>query len=432
MTFLHRIEDHQSLITVMRIQELLSGVNKDNILSTYKVLDEEGLLVLKHVAISRNVIRFIKLRWKEHDSLFKLFKLIYENSNDQNQYRESMLENLIYNTKHEEYPICDFMYDYIELISPDNLPIRTPFSDDIYNILFNDDADELSKIIFDLNFDINTNVKTSIPEIENPQIIDLAAFLSAFKCFKILLLNGANINCKTIEAAIAGGSFDILQLIEQEEDLEFRKNKSKYFRVSIYYHQREVFDWLKELDQIIYVDEQKLDVPININIDKKLYNLIEEYKNNYMNSIRNEFIYGLRDIENCNMLKNAYNENNYCEYEIGFRYTYYITLHRKIYDVPSIIDSFYLACSHGFLELVEIFYENKAYYSEISGLLSSSLNAACYHGHFNVVHFLLKNCGHRLGDINSSSKVDGHEPTTPIVSAIKYGSLKIVDSILKC
>ena len=70
-------------------------------------------------------------------------------------------------------------------------------------------------------------------------IIDFAAFYGSIKCFKYFLLNNAKIFPRICKYAIAGGNFEIIQLLEQNN-----QNFSDCFDISVSYHRYEISDWI--------------------------------------------------------------------------------------------------------------------------------------------------------------------------------------------
>ena len=123
----------------------------------------------------------------------------------------------------------------------------------------NDNIDKLQEISAQSNFDYNQNIlfspyeiysfisvleieystyeKHSFVESKEISLIDYAAFFGSIKCFKFLLLNGADLS-NTGKYAVAGGNLEIIHLCEQnnisfieadEAAIEFHRNDIFYY-----------------------------------------------------------------------------------------------------------------------------------------------------------------------------------------------------------
>ena len=122
---------------------------------------------------------------------------------------------------------------------------------DIFEILFHDDTDRfISYLSKNQSIDINTTIE--IPKTHKMhQLIEhfgdnfisylnICCLFGSTKCFKYLILNNCNITNKTPTFSVAGGSTEIIQILNQR-NISF-KNPS-YF-ASIIYHRYSLTDWL--------------------------------------------------------------------------------------------------------------------------------------------------------------------------------------------
>ncbi|OHT08740.1 hypothetical protein TRFO_04852 [Tritrichomonas foetus] len=81
-----------------------------------------------------------------------------------------------------------------------------------------------------------------------PRLIHIAAFFNSIKCFKYLLLNEADIESSdeagytTIHFAVAGGSVEIIRILEQQQFIIFNGTP----QVAAQFHQKEILEWLTE------------------------------------------------------------------------------------------------------------------------------------------------------------------------------------------
>lgn len=116
----------------------------------------------------------------------------------------------------------------------------------------NDNLDELQKSLFnqDFNFNFNGKISNCIYErcsFVNNEIsyIEYAAFFGAVKCFKYLLLNGANLSQNIAKFAVGGGNNEIIRICEQK-NCDFKDT----VQVAIKYHHWEIFKWLISTERI--------------------------------------------------------------------------------------------------------------------------------------------------------------------------------------
>lgn len=121
----------------------------------------------------------------------------------------------------------------------------------IREILQQDKIESLREMAANPNFDINQRINPSLFDpyfmaADKPTILEYAAFHSAIKCFRYLLLNGADTELKdsidraVVHYAIDGGSIEIVRICEQE-----RLNFDGALEESVKMYQFDIFEWLQ-------------------------------------------------------------------------------------------------------------------------------------------------------------------------------------------
>ena len=115
--------------------------------------------------------------------------------------------------------------------------------DQIIDSLFCDDLDEFQKVVaqsgkFDWNQPINESI-FSPPHMFSKTLIQFAARCGSVKCFRYLLLSGAD-RRGTVDSAIIGGSNEIVRVLHQEKG-----DFSRALRCAANNHRNEIFSWLQ-------------------------------------------------------------------------------------------------------------------------------------------------------------------------------------------
>ncbi|OHS93634.1 hypothetical protein TRFO_11624 [Tritrichomonas foetus] len=121
----------------------------------------------------------------------------------------------------------------------------------IREIIQRDDVAALREYAANPNFNINMKLMPSlfdsyIMASDHPPIIAYAAFHGAIKCFRYMLLNGADprqtdtLKRTVVHYAIAGGSIELVRICEQE-----RMNFDGALEESVKMYQFEIFEWLQ-------------------------------------------------------------------------------------------------------------------------------------------------------------------------------------------
>ncbi len=111
---------------------------------------------------------------------------------------------------------------------------RTLFCDNIEelkNIFLTKDINEMLGQIINIEYMCN-NERTAYP-------LEVSALFGSIKCFKYLMMNGAEINENLCKYAIAGGNMEIIHLIEQK-GMKFENCLER----AVEYHHFELFEWL--------------------------------------------------------------------------------------------------------------------------------------------------------------------------------------------
>ena len=115
--------------------------------------------------------------------------------------------------------------------------IENPFLDQtIESYIINDDLDKFVYSSCDQTNFYNKSTKLDSNEIT---LIDLAAKSGASKCFKYIMINGANITGNTAKFAVQSGNFDIIELCQQY-DCDF----SQCLETAIEAHRTEIVQWI--------------------------------------------------------------------------------------------------------------------------------------------------------------------------------------------
>ena len=116
--------------------------------------------------------------------------------------------------------------------------------DPIAKILREDDIDSIQERFSKSNLDVNGIIRPSDFERsdlinQGCKYIEFAAFYGSLKCFKFLFLNGADLRQYLSRFAVAGGNFDIIHILLENNFLF-----SDCHEVAIKYHRWEIFEWI--------------------------------------------------------------------------------------------------------------------------------------------------------------------------------------------
>lgn len=116
----------------------------------------------------------------------------------------------------------------------------------------NDSIDDLQHLLNNSKLDLNSRNSPSSYEWRSflqkcPTFLQIAAFFGSVKCFKYLLLNGANLNNNDFEGktiaqfAVAGGNNEIIRILHQS-NVSFAGT----LQVAALFHRNEIFRWILE------------------------------------------------------------------------------------------------------------------------------------------------------------------------------------------
>ncbi|OHT10184.1 hypothetical protein TRFO_20556 [Tritrichomonas foetus] len=125
-------------------------------------------------------------------------------------------------------------------------------TNDLYKIIKNDDIKKKQTLTYTFGFDMNQKKKDSIFERvlflkDEKKTVHIASFYGSIKIKKKLLLNGADLSLRDIKKnnvmhfAVAGGNFQIIRILEQEQ-----WNLHGTPKVATRFHRFEIFEWLKK------------------------------------------------------------------------------------------------------------------------------------------------------------------------------------------
>ncbi|OHT08785.1 hypothetical protein TRFO_22632 [Tritrichomonas foetus] len=145
---------------------------------------------------------------------------------------------------------------FFELTQKNNWNLHNEYSTLGFNpnqiaiALRNDDIDNLQIFACQHNFNINQTIKPCFFErsallMNSPNLIQYSAFYGSIRCFKYLLLNGANIdftdksNVGSLQFAIAGGNVEIIRICQQQGC-----NFINTLSMAAQFHRYSIFDWL--------------------------------------------------------------------------------------------------------------------------------------------------------------------------------------------
>ncbi|KAH0793924.1 cask-interacting protein (caskin) 1,2 [Histomonas meleagridis] len=183
----------------------------------------------------------------------------YKSQSEINQFKQEMINAIREVAYNYGIPLEDYGIDpfaEINRMFADNFKYHkenlsageTP--NEIIKAIRRDNLEELQKLASAPGFDIdeviaqNPYERYSFINNGNNTLIDYAAFFGSIKCFKYLMMNGADLSASGT-FAIAGGNIEIIQLCEQ--------NKSGFRRgldTAIAFHRNEIFKGLYEKSKL--------------------------------------------------------------------------------------------------------------------------------------------------------------------------------------
>lgn len=298
---------------------------------------------------------------------------------------------------------------------------------EIARVIRNDDIVALQEISLNPGFSFSSSIPYSDFEIDpflwndNTDILSYAAYHSSIKCFKFIYLNRNNrLPWNLDECAISGGNLEIVRICEQQQKIKVKKPTN-----AIVYHQYEIFDWLMERgisekyekDAIAYEfihSLRNITLPHSYNVSEYLLHAInsdnhiifkfiyEKYQpKDYDLAFSHACTYGAIKIAKYLISLDSTDLNRECEESSPF-HNAMENLHvdvvklllntrgiefRRIKMVPP----FYIACSLGMIELVELLYNTVGFDYNAGSKPNTPFTIACFYGNIKIVDFLINN-----------------------------------------
>jgi hypothetical protein len=130
--------------------------------------------------------------------------------------------------------------------------------------IMNEDVDELQDLVCANEFNMKQRILGTAFELgifhrDYPPLIHIAAFYSAIRCFRYLMLNQANLFLSDFkgrslaEYAVAGGSTEIVRILD-----EHQCSLDGCLRIAVLLHRNEIVDWFIERDPSLIETESIL------------------------------------------------------------------------------------------------------------------------------------------------------------------------------
>jgi hypothetical protein len=161
-------------------------------------------------------------------------------------------------------------------------------SNQLLELVISDNADSLQDLVSAPGFRIDQRIHASSFEwriflSDYPTLIQVASFYGSLKCFRYLLLNGADLGMCDFKGrslavyAVAGGNTEIVRILEQR-DCSFAGCMS----VACLFHRQPIVEWLMTLD----LEPENLLIPsiVSCNFDAFLYCLEQKVDINMTDS----------------------------------------------------------------------------------------------------------------------------------------------------
>ena len=264
---------------------------------------------------------------------------------------------------------------------------RTFFErDSLFDILQNDDVDDFIDYLVDNpNIDINgdhmiprDSYMSCLPDFYGKKIklIDFCCYFGATQCFKYLSMNNCQLSQNiSPNYAIAGGSYEIVQIINQQ-NISFKN----CLEDSIKYHRYEFSDWI-----ILNFDTDPIQPA----------NCINYY--NY-----EAFLF---DMNNKFFDEQTFDENKN--------------------HSSSVNTELHIACRDGMLSIVRYLIEKEHYDPNIKGFQGNSpLYYACTRGHLDIVKYLIE-----TANADKEQLDDGGN--TPLLESVIAGQLEVTKYLIE-
>ena len=303
-----------------------------------------------------------------------------------------------------------FKNEKIQLPQTLELFSREENEDVLFEILFHDDCDRLiSYLSINESLDIDATIKIpyehKLHELllykdDFTSYLNICSLFGSAKCFKYLILNNCSITNRTPIYSIAGGSTEIIQILNQR-NVSFRNS---CFVASITYHRYSLSDWL-----ISNFGYEKLKLPICIE------------KLNF-----ESFIFFSNNLQSFDDFGPNHNSSLHLFCSIGcLSAVKYLFNHGCTKDPRNKNEKtpLHKACIHNHLEIVEYLISNGCDKEAQDINLMTPLHYACSNGYLPIVEYLIS----QKCNIECKCKLSGR---TPLHIACYYGFLPIVEYLI--
>ncbi|EAX87823.1 hypothetical protein TVAG_482480 [Trichomonas vaginalis G3] len=168
-------------------------------------------------------------------SIFTVLKSIYQ------KFKVNQIHSTIYSEDlHEllqKYKMMECKHD----ISCDEEKIYDVYDKNSVNyFLLHDDVENLIKFVEENGMDVVVSIEEFIQLLVFSNILDIAAFYGSENCFKFLLNSGMKPGRETFYAAICGGNFTIISIVDQIQN----KADGYCADLSVLFHHNDVYEFL--------------------------------------------------------------------------------------------------------------------------------------------------------------------------------------------
>jgi ankyrin repeat protein len=225
-------------------------------------------------AIVHSIEHFVKRLSREHSDALSICWILCYFAPELEAADPALFANAVDQVRvsatHHTFPrIFQIFVDQFELLRGNNWRVlkglRNFFEDaetpSIESCLRHDDIEDLQRRSLNPTFSLDTRIASTpyLPStylVAQPTLIQVAAFFGARKCFKWLLMNGADLRARDRnfvslpQMAVAGGDIEIIRLC-QGYGLDFYSTP----HCAVTFHRNEIFDWLSETTAAAVDDE---------------------------------------------------------------------------------------------------------------------------------------------------------------------------------
>lgn len=247
--------NREEILHWCEIQDKLLGITKENIANTTNDVIElaKDFSSLEYSCLAEVIIHYASIRYREAH----LYAVLATNLIKKFNFFAGMVDNVL---ESRHYYIQNFDLECNNKYFTEYKKRQTKIPE-IQVLIMNDDVDSFQEFVSQPGFSY-ANYTINIPIYQNEyrdelklELINIASFYGAAKCFKFIKLNiqDAKISYMTANTAIAGGNTEIIRLIELSgfySEYIYNDILSEIFNSpycsAIYYNQNDVFQWLCE------------------------------------------------------------------------------------------------------------------------------------------------------------------------------------------